>query len=228
MSARRNLSVLGVHRCVAATRLSRIALLGSAVGLAGACLGVIRSRSMRWGATAEEVDRVLPGDSIAPGAGYCATRAITIDAPPELVWPWLVQLGSGRAGWYSYDRIDNGGKPSARTIVADLQGLSAGDFIPMIAGTDVGCWVKEIQPPLRMLWWDRKGDFSWEWVLSPAGAAGTRLVTRIRERYPPLFSRRMLYAIVASTGDIVMSRKQLLGIKDRAERLASESEGAVR
>lgn len=205
-------------------RLSQIALLGSA-SLAAAYLGVIRPWSMHWGATAEEVERVLPGDSIAPDAGYRATRAITINAPPELVWPWLVQMGSGRAGWYSYDRIDNGGKPSARTIVEDLQDLSAGDFIPMITGTDVGCWVKELEPPLRMLLWDRKGDFSWEWILTPAGTASTRLVTRIRERYPPLCSRRMLYAIIAGTGDIVMIRKQLRGIRDRAQRLAGVRAG---
>ena len=74
-----------------------------------------------------------------------------------------MQLGSGRAGWYSFDHIDNKGKPSARSIVRDLQDLSVGDFIPLIEGTDVGCWVKEMEPPLRMLWWDRTGAFTWEW-----------------------------------------------------------------
>lgn len=199
---------------------TRLLPLAATAGLVAVYVTVVRPWSMRWGATDEEVARPLPGDRLSPGAGFNATRAITISAPPEEVWPWLVQLGSGRAGWYSYDHIDNKGKPSARSIVRDLQDLSVGDFIPLIEGTDVGCWVKEMEPPLRMLWWDRTGAFTWEWVLEPATGQRTRLVTRIRERYPPLLSPRMLYAIIASTGDIVMIRKQLRGIKDRAERLA--------
>lgn len=201
-------------------RVSRLLAFGGVTGLAAAYLKVIRPWTMCWGATDEEVARPLPGDGLAPGAGFVATRAITIEAHPGQVWPWIVQMGSGRAGWYTYDRIDNKGKPSARTIVPELQALTVGDFIPMIEGTDVGCWVKEIEPGRRMLWWDRTGNFTWEWVLAPTGESRTRLITRIRECYPPLFSRGMLYAILASTGDILMIRKELRGIKERAERLA--------
>jgi hypothetical protein len=181
---------------------------------------VVRPRTMRWGATDEEVARPLPGDRVVRGRAYTATRAITIDAPQEDVWPWIVQIGSGRAGWYAIDRLDNGGVPSAQEVMPELQNLQVGDLIPMVPGKDVGPRVLEIDPGRRMVW-TTDDHFSWEWVLEPFGQGRTRLISRIRERYPPLLSTRMLYALVASTGDIVMIWMQLRGIKERAERRAS-------
>jgi hypothetical protein len=81
-----------------------------AAGLA-ACRTIVRPRALRWGATQDEVTRPMPGDPIVRTADFVATRAITIDVAPGQVWPWLVQIGSGRAGWYSYDRVDNAGRP---------------------------------------------------------------------------------------------------------------------
>jgi hypothetical protein len=72
-----------------------------------------RSRHLHWGATKEEVAKAMPGDDLVPEPSFSATRAITIDAPPEAVWPWIVQVGYGRAGWYSYDLFDNAARPSA-------------------------------------------------------------------------------------------------------------------
>jgi hypothetical protein len=123
------------------------------------------------------------------------------------------------------DRIDNAGVPSAQQIIPQLQHLQVGDRIPMIAGEEVGPIVKELEPNRRMLWWDGKGDFTWEWLLEPVDDQTTRLLTRVQEIYPPLWSRRMLYAVVASTGDIVMVARQLRGIKARAERLAAAAPG---
>jgi hypothetical protein len=108
---------------------------------------------------------------------------------------------------------------SAQQIIPQLQHLQVGDRIPMIAGEEVGPLVKELEPNRRMLWWDGKGEFTWEWLLEPLDDRTTRLITRVQETYPPLWSRRMLYAVVASSGDIVMVRKQRRGIKARAERL---------
>ena len=121
------------------------------------------------------------------------------------------------------DRIDNAGIPSAQTVRPELQNLRVGDRIPMIAGEEVGPVVKELEPNRRMLWWDGKGEFTWEWLLEPLDDRTTRLLTRVQETYPPLWSRRMLYAVVASSGDIVMVRKQRRGIKARAERLGGGS-----
>lgn len=112
---------------------------------------------------------------------------------------------------------------SAQQIIPQLQHLQVGDRIPMIAGEEVGPLVKELEPNRRMLWWDGKGEFTWEWLLEPLDDRTTRLLTRVQETYPPLWSRRMLYAVVASSGDIVMVRKQRRGIKARAERLGGGS-----
>lgn len=86
----------------------------------------IRRRHLCWGATVAEANCPLPGDQYFPKAQFIATRAITVDAPPEAVWPWLVQVGCLRAGWYSNDLLDNLGHPSATTIVPGLQVLEVG------------------------------------------------------------------------------------------------------
>jgi hypothetical protein len=192
-------------------------------GLGALYVTVVRPKTMRWGATDEEVTRRLPGDDVVPGNRYRATRAITIEARPEHIWPWIVQIGSGRAGWYALDRIDNKGVPSARSIIPELQDLQVGDLIPMVIGKQIGPRVKELEPPRRMLW--ATGDeFSWEWVLDPIDQRHTRLITRMQERYPPLLSGKTLYTVVASSGDIVMHWTQLRGIKQRAEQLAAAAD----
>jgi hypothetical protein len=136
------------------------------------------------------------------------------------VWPWLVQIGSGRAGWYTYDRLDNAGVPSASEIVPELQQLQEGDLIPMVAGKDIGLRVKELERHRRMLWWDEQGEYSWEWLLEPIDQHATRLLNRLRVTRHP-WTRRMLYELVAANGDVVMQRKLLRGINQRAERLAA-------
>jgi hypothetical protein len=104
-------------------RRRRIALAGvaSGAGLLAVYLRLIRPWTMRWGATDEEVTRPLPGDQLMTRTGFSATRAITIAARPEHIWPWLVQLGSGRAGWYAIDRIDNAGCPAPRQFVLSFR-----------------------------------------------------------------------------------------------------------
>ena len=121
-------------------RTTRIAVwvAVAGAGLLAAHARLVRPWALRWGATTEEAARPLPGDELVTKADYIATRAITIEAPPRDVWPWLVQIGSGRAGWYTYDRIDNAGVPSATEIIPELQRLAVGDLIPMVAGKDIG------------------------------------------------------------------------------------------
>ena len=98
----------------------------------GGYLRFIRPWQLRWGATDEEVARALPGDDVVKHPTLNATRGVTIQARPEQIWPWLVQMGvTPRAGWYSYDWIDNLGRPSAERIIPELQHVAVGDFIPM-------------------------------------------------------------------------------------------------
>jgi hypothetical protein len=102
-------------------------------GLAGAATvlyGVwARPRLKRWGATDEEVTGPYPGAEVVPNGKRGATMAVTIDAPPDRVWPWLVQMGGDRGGWYSWDHLDNGGRPSARTVHPEWQDISLGDTV---------------------------------------------------------------------------------------------------
>jgi hypothetical protein len=203
-------------------RTARIAVAAAAAGagLLAAYAKLVRPWALHWGATQEEAGRPLPGDGLVTKADYVATRAITIHAPPQDVWPWLVQIGSGRAGWYTYDRLDNAGVPSATEIIPEFQRLQVGDLVPMVSGKDIGVRVKELEPDRRMLWWDEKGEYSWEWLLAPIDQQTTRLLNRLRVTRHP-WTRKMLYELVAANGDVVMQRKLLRGIKRRTERLAA-------
>jgi hypothetical protein len=122
-----------------------------AVAAIGTTAGIGIGRVVRWwrtwGSDPMEAGRSLPGDELVPTPTAIDTRGITIDAPPEAVWPWLVQMGFDRAGWYSYDRLDMRGK-SLETIVPKLQGLAVGDQMPM--SPDAGFEVKILEP-LRAL-----------------------------------------------------------------------------
>jgi hypothetical protein len=96
-------------------------LLVAGVGLAGGHAVGVRPRRLRWGATDEELRRPYPGADLIPGGTRSATTATTIDAPPSAVWPWLVQMGADRAGWYGWDRLDNFGRRSAKRIHPEWQ-----------------------------------------------------------------------------------------------------------
>jgi hypothetical protein len=185
-----------------------------------------RSWHLHWGATAREITASLPGDLRQPGAQFRATRAITIDAPPEAVWPWLVQVGCLRGGFYSNDLLDNLGRPSATTIVPDLQHLRIGQWVPMSpSGTPserTALKVHSFEVNNWLLW--TKPDSTWVWQLSPTDAGGTRLVTRIHAVYDwkhPLLA--VFGAILMEFGDFAMMRRMLRGIKARAELLQRQT-----
>ena len=99
----------------------------------GVGFAAYRHWHLRWGATADEAHGLLPGDALLPVPRFEATRAITIDASPEAVWPWLVQIGRGRAGFYAYDRLDNAGVPSAEEILPEHQHVAVGDLAAPMA-----------------------------------------------------------------------------------------------
>jgi hypothetical protein len=182
---------------------------------------------LTWGATPAEVAAALPGDAAVQQAQFRCTRAITIDAPPDAVWPWLVQVGCHRAGWYSNDLLDNLGRPSATGIVPDLQGLELGQWVAMspvgppsaetafkVAGYETNRW---------LLW--TKPDATWVWQLTQDGPRRTRVVTRNHTRHD--WSRpgaALLSVFLMEFGDFAMMRRMLLGLRDRAEALAADRE----
>jgi hypothetical protein len=154
----------------------------------------------------------MPGDAIIPAAAT-TTRAITIRCSPEELWPWLVQLGYGRAGWYSYDWIDNDGKPSADRIVPELQELGVGDRIPMLPG--FGPRVIEVEPCRYLLAGDAK-DGTWCLAIY-AHEEGARLVSRWRQDWKVNGLASRFFVLLADPGAFVMEQKMLRGIKRRAE-----------
>jgi hypothetical protein len=136
----------------------------------------------------------MPGDDLLPRAQYRCTRAITIETPARAVWPWLVQVGCRRAGFYSNDLLDNLGQPSSREIVPELQHLDVGQWVPMSpTPSDATAFRVDSFEVNRWLLW-RKPDSTWAWTLTELGESRTRLLTRVRAYYdwgsPPLpFSR---------------------------------------
>ena len=144
-----------------------------------------RRRHLRWGSTDDEVASSMPGDAMVPRAQFVSTRSITINAEPAAVWPWLIQVGCGRAGFYSNDLLDNLARPSATTIVAEFQHLGVGQWVPMSpSSTPTGKTafrVDSFQVESWLLW--AKPDSTWSWRLAPTASNGTRLVARIHASY---------------------------------------------
>jgi len=126
----------------------------------------------------------LPGDAFVPEPIFVSTHAITIDAPPERVWPWIAQMGAGRAGWYSWDAIDNGGAPSRTRIVPELQSIARGDIMPAVPGAKDAFIVAAVDPPRDLVLTVSDGHggnaVGWEHVLDPLPGGRTRLIVRGR------------------------------------------------
>ena len=175
---------------------------------------IYRPWALTWGSTDEEVARPMPGDEVLEQPTFNATRAVTIEATPEEIWPWIAQIGYRRAGFYSYDALDNDGIPSAKRILPEYQTLEVDDLIPLSKSAHVR--VTELVPPRSMvLVFEVAGtwsDATWVWGLYPEDGAHTRLVTRLRANARGVRSRVFL-----DLGEIIMMRKCMLGIKRRVE-----------
>jgi len=178
-----------------------------------------RPWQLRWGATDDEIKRTMPGDEIVGEPSFNATRSVSINAPAENIYSWIVQMGVGRAGWYSYDLLDNLGRPSAEVILPAHQTIQVGDVVPMSPDGKQGMSVKDFSNNEWMLWWDKIGDSSWVWEIYPDGESHSRLVTRVRVKYR-WFSPAILFNLLIEFFDIMMMRKCMLGIKRRAEAMS--------
>lgn len=186
----------------------------------------VRRWHARWGATDREVEASMPGDEIVKGPWDVTTRAVTIRARPEQVWPWLAQMGHQRGGMYSYDWIDQVlgvlDRPSAVEVLPEHQDLRPGDEIPM--GNSPGWPVAAVEPNRSLVLDIRPPDIhiSWSFVLDPEGEEQTRLILRIRIHLRPLVHLVSAFPI-SDFGQFLMTRRMLLGIKERAEALAAEA-----
>ena len=204
----------------------------------GTTLGapMLRRRYNSWGASAAEVESAMPGDALVPNPRLGYTRAITAEASPAIVWSWLVQIGQGRGGLYSFDGLENlarCGIHSTDRIQPDLQSLAEGDLVRLGAPQGYPCFrVSSVQsaeflvlvaadprPPHEVATADSPGGIAtWQWHLSPAaGGSGTRLIARQRLTYPDNMS--VMWHVVEPIS-FVMERQMLRGIKQRAERSA--------
>jgi hypothetical protein len=199
---------------------------------------VIRPWTLRWGATQGEVQMALPGDDLVGFPKINSTRAITIQARPSDVWPWLAQLGQGRGGFYSYDWIENMMGLDIHTadrVLREHQDIKVGDVVPLapngfgipvafvhpeetlVLHGDTRQGTEGIQLPLR------PGDYmaaSWGFNLFERLDGTTRLVARWRADWAPRVQNGLFYRVFLEPGAFLMERKMLLGIKARAERLA--------
>ena len=181
----------------------------------------------QWGATSADLARVMAGDRLLPEWTYSGTTAVTVDARPEHVWPWLVQLGYQRGGLYSYDALDRLfgylDRPSATRILPEFQQLAVGDRIPLGRGPS---WPVAVVEPNRALVLDMRNmgglDWIWQFALYPLDETRTRLVSRSRVRAGAIWARMLTHAI--EPAGFLMTRRMLLGLKQRAERLRATND----
>jgi hypothetical protein len=195
----------------------------------------IRPWHLRWGSTDEEVDLSLPGDELVPKAKLTATHAITINARPEEIWPWLVQIGQGRGGFYSYDWIENAmglDIHTANQILPEFQDLQVGDLIPLSAD-EFGFPVAILEPQKSLVLHGdtrepgpgsapimKEGDYIaavWGFHLIPQEDGNTRLVERIHIDWNDSPLNTVFYRVFLEPGSFIMEQKMLQGIKARAE-----------
>jgi hypothetical protein len=214
-----------------------IAALAGAAATSAYAL-VIRPWHLSWGCTPGEIDRALPGDDIVPRPRLNATHAVTIQAPAGMIWPWLVQIGQGRGGFYTYDWLENLfglNIHSANSVLPYLQQLTPGDIIPLEPG-GTGIPVAELVPQQALVLGGRMdhdspgfyppealppGSYmaaSWTFYLHPVDAHTTRLIERMRMDWdPPSVKNSLFTHVLLEPASFVMERGMLLGLKRRVE-----------
>ena len=189
----------------------------------------------KWGATAEEARRRMPGDELALQPRSEITCAVTIRAPAAQVWPWLVQIGCRRAGWYSYDLLDNGGQPSADRILAEHQHLAVGDEVLLTPKGPLAMPVAAVEPERTLVLGGTMNTGTGEavapgeplpeayytginaFLLEGAGEGTTRLLFRQRLDWNRSRANTLMYRGFLEPISFVMARRMLKGIKHRAE-----------
>ena len=212
-------------------------LLLPAVVLTGYAIA-IRPRLRRWGATRDEVERAYPGAQLVPGGRRGATMATTMHAPPSAVWPWLVQMGCDRAGWYSWDRLDNGGVPSAAELHPEWQGIAVGDRLLSTRSGKTWFVVAALEPErflalrasydLRGRPFDPSGprprqftDSVWCFLLHETPDGRTRVVVSGYATGAPRFLQALQDVLLWEPAHWIMQTRQFALLKRRVETLAA-------
>lgn len=205
----------------------RVAFLGLTVGT---YVLALRPRLLRWGATEEEVRRPYPGADLIPDGTRSATLAVTIDAPPARVWPWLVQMGYDRAGWYSWDHLDNLGHPSAERIHPEWQDIQQGNYMDRRHSWQVAALEPERFLGLRasydlrtLHWYDPAGprprfftDSLWGFLLEERPGGRTRLIESGYWAMRPRWLQPLISVSLEPT-HWMMQVRQFANLKWRAE-----------
>ncbi|HEX4923166.1 MAG TPA: hypothetical protein VFV50_03740 [Bdellovibrionales bacterium] len=193
----------------------------------------LHAMARELGGSPSEERLALTADELVPQPKYQKTMSITIEAPPERVWPWLTQMGCRRGGWYSLDYLDNGGVPSARQLIPDLQQLRVGQVLPWKPKGNDGFTVLAFEENKHLILGTAsllKGpraqasafDDTWAFVLEPVGPGATRLITRVRADFAPS-GRMTLLTGWLSAAHVIMERAQLRNLKRRIEYASSSS-----
>jgi hypothetical protein len=184
---------------------------------------LMRRPILTWGATTEEAGSRLPGDELLEEADGVSTRAITIDAPAVAVWPWLAQMGpSPRGGAYTYDWIENLlglDMHSVDRVLPEFQHPEVGDTIGLGSNR---MRIERVEPERVLAWRSEDGNWVWTFVLEESDGA-TRLISRNRFHLPTLAAR--IGMLPMESGSLLMERRMLRGIKERAERLSRDAAG---
>ena len=192
-----------------------------------AILGVLAGLAIRANlqvrATAAEYAQNLTGDALIPNPIGVVNHAITIPRPLHDVWPWLAQMGAGRAGWYSYDFIDNGGRRSADRILPEFQNVMVGSVLPALLGAKDVFVVAQCEPEHSLvLSWrlpDGRYQTTWAFVLEQPRPDQTRLIVRgrVASGYRPYGLPQGVALLLGRPAHFIMQRKQLLSIRHRTE-----------
>lgn len=207
----------------------------------GAYALVVRPRLLRWGATEEEMRRPYPGADLIPGGTCSATMAVTIQAPPARVWPWLVQTGVDRAGWYSWDRLDNFGRHSAARIHPEWQEISVGDRLAAMPDGSEWLEVAALEPgrflclrmslDLRGRPFDPRGvrprfftDSTWGFLLKELPGRRTRLVVSGYWSLRPRWRQPIVSFLFLEPSHWVMQTRQFANLRRRVERDAARAD----
>jgi Ca2+-binding EF-hand superfamily protein len=180
---------------------------------------VAQPYQLTLGATTDEIRRPMPGDELVSAPHFRATRAITIQGTPEEIWPWLLQMGHNRAGYYAYDILENIGSEqglrSAEEIIPEFQNFQQGDEVPISAVYSMVFYA--IEPNQYLVWTGKDKNEALAWALYPVDDDHTRLVSRIQLRYRLTDIGSVVMAIFVDTADHIAVRKILQGVKGRVE-----------